>query len=254
MRISDLPDLPADAQNVSVPAVADGTTYKALIASLVGNSSAATGIGVDSPPLSADARNDEFTGTELSSGWTWINQGAATATVSSGRVLLFRGNTGGSNNLGLLHKPVTESEFSITAKLKHFSTLTNPTASGIFIGNPQGAIIIFVVGYPSFTRKIEINRLSSPFNYVNTIANPSVFSISPLTRTISYYAQIKLTSGVLRFSVSLDGRDFDSEIIAQEQLSNFLGQIDKAGFVLQSVNGDSWLSCEWFRFNWKAGD
>ena len=219
----------------------DGTDYNTHWVAQSGGASYQNPI--DSPPSTPHAKDDEFNGTSLDGKWSWVNRGAATASVSNGN--LYIDMLSGGDHSRLLVQEAPTGDFVCTAKVSMVAPIESYLRNGIVLYNSaNGNRIIF--GY-------RINR-----SYYGT--EPSVGGVKcqnsswtddlpvALINNPYIYARVSLASGTLTFDWSTDGEKWIN--LTSETVSNYLGAITHIGIGTFRNNGDGktyFSKVDWFR-------
>lgn len=192
------------------------------------------------PPVSANAKDDEFNGTSLDAKWTWINQGTATASVGGGSLsLAFPATT--TTNLRMIYQAASSTPWTLTARISTHTLFANVVSDGIGVSDSTtGKIIIFGIRYNN-GMKLVITKynstttgVSSPYDASNNTSIPQ-----------QLYLRIADDSTNLKFSYSIDGLNFTQ--LYSEGRTVFLtpDRIFIGGE--NTLNQPVLLGCDWFR-------
>ena len=182
----------------------------------------------DTPPAVANAWDDEFAGGSIDAAWTWLNQGAATAALVSGNLLL-TAPVLGTPSLRILAKPKPSTgAWSVTAAVSLL-----PIAGGTVAGNKAGIALRnsttgAMVGIYFLTQnKVEVSRITNP-----TTITLNAFDVYYLLNSKGYL-RISSDGGTnISFSVSYDGIVWD--MVYTESVAVFLGSLDQVCLLADS--------------------
>ena len=217
-------------------------------------------ISPDTPPLIPVSPDDEFefgaaidsAGARLSGAkpWSWVNQGAATATVTQG-ALVIKAPTSATGDLRGVTQPVRGEEWVYRAKLSGLTlTAANVAMVGMFCRNSATGQI--VGSHKSFNTgaKLEVSHWTSASAYSSTPTSVDVFS-APWLRSLSdeIYLEIELSGGMLSFRFSDSGVDGTFNQFASESVSGFIGSVDEVGLCCANINNADPVvgAWDWFR-------
>ncbi|HRP27447.1 MAG TPA: hypothetical protein PLG77_03335 [Burkholderiaceae bacterium] len=208
----------------------------------------------DTHPSSPNVADDEFeygssidTSGARASGataWAWVNQGAASAAVSGGSLVLAQGAQSTSDNLRCVMQPVSGSTWRFRAKVTLFgqraSADSSATAGIIFAGlcarnSTSGKLLsVHILSNAADTKpgRIEANRWTNVTTYSATYAatkdifrgdywNPRAL--------VTLYLEIEQTSTQFLTRWSDSGVDGTFIPLTAENLSTHISSIDEVG-------------------------
>lgn len=216
--------------------------------------SSTVNITPDTHPSSPNAADDEFEyGSSIdtaglraggATAWAWVNQGAATAVVSGGSLVLAQGAQSTSDNLRCVMQPVSGSTWRFRAKVTLFgqraSADSSATAGIIFAGlcarnSTSGKLLsVHILSNAADTKpgRIEANRWTNVTTYSATYAatkdifrgdywNPRAL--------VTLYLEIEQTSTQFLTRWSDSGVDGTFIPLTAENLSTHISSIDEVG-------------------------
>lgn len=255
------PAIPATPGAVSVlwlTTFDNGAKWEASLstdrASTGGGGGGSAPVSPDSYPASPNAADDEFDGASLdtagtrrsgATAWTWVNQGAATASLAQGAVKL-NGPAGSTDNLRLITQPVSGSAWKYRAKFSTISGGATPIPFwGIAARNSVSGKILSFHRLFNGGFKIEGNRWNSPSSYSST---PYTTADAPAGAQQPFYMEMELSSGFIALRWSHSGHDGSFIQFGAEDASFFLGGADQIGLFVATTNGqDAFAMIDWFR-------
>jgi hypothetical protein len=182
-------------------------------------------------------------GSSLPSGWSWLNQGAATFAERLGAGTLSFPAASGDNIRGLYRALPTESTWQAIAKLSVTTGTPASTATiaGMFLREAASSELTFAEVLFTTTPKYEVIRMNSPtsFNAASTSVTGQALS--------TFYMRVKRNSATsYDFSISADGIGWYTYASAHNP-SAFM-TADGLGFGASFNNNIvGALSCHWFR-------
>lgn len=188
--------------------LADGTSGKAPLSDVI-NLGAGTILdgNADVPPLVPNALDDEFEDSAtlpggISAKWTWVNQGAATATISTDNCLLLTLPVATSQNLRCLVQTTPATPWTIKTKVYVCSKPgTDYSLAGLVLRESStGKMLGFSIGFNS-AYNLRIHRWNSSTSYsIDTLT-------TPFTARIGYF-KITDDGTNLAYAFSDDGLIF----------------------------------------------
>lgn len=195
----------------------------------------------DIPPTSPHASDDEFDDGSLAGAWTWLNQGAATATEAKG-VLHFACANTGSNQLRALMKAAPAGDFTVSARLHLSPRLLDIQGAVLVLSNSAHTKLLICGPYyysPSGGQLRIVFRLNGANNSVASVqSNPS--------EAHRGYYRWRVASGTVYFDRSDDGIVWLTAY--SEAISAHLGALDEIGlgFFVEGTNPIDAVA-HWFR-------
>jgi hypothetical protein len=198
----------------------------------------------DSHPASPTARDDEFEQTSLGSQWTWVNQGAAVATLKDGSII-FSGVADGSNHA--IEEPIS-GPFTITAKVSiGASTIGSGTGIGLSLGNSStGALYVFL--FDSGGGPFACYAFSNPTTYSAAQFSTEGLSVGTINLGAWVYLRVVNDGTNLNFSASLTGMEGSFQPISSAvALSGFIGTVDRIGLVFNNNVAGALGIADWIR-------
>lgn len=216
-------------------------------------SGSAANVTADTHPSSPAAANDEFeygtvidTAGSRSGGavaWSWVNQGAATAAVSNGSLVLTQGAQSTSDNLRCVMQSVSGSTWKYRAKVTLFgqrATSNGATAGIIFAGiavrnsSSEKMLTAHMLSNcaDAAPGRVEANRWTSATAYSATYsATTDVFRGANynLRAAVTLYFEVEQTATQIIFSWSDTGIPGTYKPLTAEPLATFITSVDQVG-------------------------
>lgn len=197
---------------------------------------------IDDPPAPANVMDDEFNGPRLDARWSWLNQGAATATLSNGSLIL-EAPASASRNIRAILQTVPAGDFTVMARMRnHTADLTTSQHVGLIVKNSGGnQILVFCFCFDADS-KIYVQRDTSVTAFSATLGGAGV-----VCREGRIYQKITRVGTLLTFWFSYTGIDWWSYVTETE--TTFLpGAVNQVGLFADSISNKIVRNvCEWFR-------
>jgi hypothetical protein len=191
-------------------------------------------------PITAGSVDDEFSGSSLSGSWTWVNQGSTTATVANSLLCISTPAHSGIS-WSYIYKAAPGTPWQIVIQWCPMHLAQNYCNSGLVISDSSGKMAIVSMGNGAGYLNCGVLRYNSPTSYSS---EPSyTYNIS-----IPAYLSIKDDGTNLYYYCSNDGHNF--LLMYQESRTAWFTSGPTrvgVGLDLESGNGPSLVSCDWFR-------
>lgn len=206
----------------------------------------------DTPPISANAMDDEFTANSLDAKWAWVNQGSATVSFTNS-LANFAINTIGSRSIRMITQPVPAGNWEFVTKCTPVwipdsttSGTTNGgyaiayTACGLTLRNSSSSnLTAFYITFDSYLRAY-IQRMPNNTGFTSTN-----YFYNALKPQQWYWLKIKKTSTKYQFSISLDGSIYFQ--FGEETVGAYI-TADQIGFCMDALSGTAFnFTVDYFR-------
>lgn len=206
----------------------------------------------DKPPDSANAKDDEFTGSSLDAKWSWINQGNSTATIQGKKLKLVPEYNASLNSRSIVQS-APSGEFTVACKFGLTCPVINYAILGLVFVSSGGKQIIWGPQVTTGGTVLKVLKLNSATQYntqsqFNTLRTPWNDGSIP---DLYLKAAVSRTNSLITFYISVNGYDWVQ--VATEAFSAHLGDVDKIGLsALHETTSSSEVVCrfEWFRVDW----
>lgn len=197
----------------------------------------------DSPPVSPNAKDDEFPGSSLDPKWTWVNQSTATAAVSNSCLIMSIGGTGAVNE-NLLVQTAPATPWTITAKVFAFGNARGVSGAGCRMGLVARDSVsghFYTHGFIGNGGNASIG----PGWYTNTTTWANFTGLGAFSTWTNYvYFRISYAAPTTSFLWSFDGVKFfllgTSTSYAPDQIGLLVDSAVTGGF-------ENCMVCDWFR-------
>lgn len=200
--------------------------------------------GVDWPPASPNAMDDEFTAGSLNLAlWTWLQQGTATATEANSS-LNFAVPTNTGDTPRMIYQTLPAAPWTFVAKVSLFvSVASNFFQTGIGLYDSANSKV--QTFGPAYDAGWHISSWVGSLTTGLSWANETVWAFNGLL-TGWIYLQLSLVGTTMTFSVSLDGIVYQT--IFSAALTSSLTAPSKIGIIFNN-NGSRTgnLVCDYFR-------
>lgn len=198
------------------------------------------GLPGDNPPASANALDDEFSGSAISGNWTWRNQGGASYTADfTNEVAKLSGPSGSTTNFRIIEQNVPGADFTVVAKL--FPAL--PVTVDLFIAglalinSTNGRLITLGYRCGNTATAIRVHRWNSVTGALSAtaITSPSIAITAPI------FFKIVTTGSKATLNFYFSGDGYSWVPLGSETVATFLtasggGTMDKLGICLDVEN------------------
>lgn len=211
----------------------------------------------DNPPVSPNAKDDEFTGSSLDVKWTWLNQGSASVALNSSSIAQFLVDTTGSRKIRAITQAVPTAPWTVTCKImsgvQPASSAASSSGTGFGSLNASGLCL-----YSSSSSKLTTLYLtfdtawraySQRFTNVTTIdpSTPTQFYFDNLKQQQWYWLRISNDSTHYNYYISYDGIFYYQ--FGQETIGAFLTATD-VGICMDAVSGlKFFVETDYFRIS-----
>jgi hypothetical protein len=195
----------------------------------------------DAVPTTPSAYDYEFegSGTDLPSGWSWINRGTSTYLEKNGAGYLTAQSSSGWNNRGIYRSIDTASAFEYRAKFRLVAVRnTNYFQAGLFI--TDGTKLVNCV---------YDNRGAKYFYWNSVTSHASESAGYPLMIGSTIYISLQKNSATSwNVGYSTDGEIYEY-YFSNVNFSSFLPSPTGIGFLFQNESnvGKQTVACDWFR-------
>lgn len=188
--------------------------------------------------------DDEFNGSSLDVKWTWVNQGGATATLSSKGALVLEAPASASRNIRAIYQTMPSGDFTVTARIR-LNVMLAATGEhvGLAVKNSGGnQLLVWSFNFDSFLRAY-VQRLSDVNTFSATLGSAAGFSQADFR----IYLRVKRVGSLLTFSYSWDGIDF-WDYTTETETTFLPGVVNRVGLFADSQSSTIVRNtCEWFR-------
>ena len=203
---------------------------------------------VDAPPASATAYDDEFNGSSLSSQWSWVNQGGATATVAMGMLSLFIPAASGDNERGIV-QTLPAGNYQFDAKI-NVQMVNNTFPLGGMALYDGTKLMIIGVGYAGTCQGnaavANQNSVTSSWNTNATWGNQGGANFVSANKEL--YVRVKDDGTNLTWSIPYDGVSW-RQLFQAGRTAFFPSGATKIGFLGESNNSSNalYIGVDWIR-------
>jgi hypothetical protein len=200
---------------------------------------------IDRPPVSPNAKDDEFDSVDTLPGgasakWAWRNQGAATATVQDGALVL-TAPIGGAVNCRCLFQSAPAAPWAVVAKVTASALTRNSNKIGIALGDGTR---VETFGFSTDSVfGLRTLRFSSPTSFSSVLLAMQQCSQHEM------YFRVKDTGVNLEYAVSVTGHGEWVTLVTAARTSFFPTGVTEIGLMAASEDAQypASLVCHWFR-------
>lgn len=200
----------------------------------------------DAKPASPDAFDDEF---DSFAGWTWVNQGGATATAA-GSILGLTAPGASGDNIRQIVRSVGSTPWTVTARVGMLARYSDWLAAGLTARESStGKFYLFGFSFDSFAVGGSDQRLG--LQVAKAAGNTNIGTSAAEMRVYAPwgYLQIEDDGTTISFRASLDGHHFLT-LYSESRTAHLAGGADQVGLGANANSGSSYgvlLTCDWVR-------
>lgn len=207
----------------------------------------------DNPPLTPNALDDEFDTAILNvtTKWTWENQGTATATLANSNLILAEPTpVGSTDDLRIIKQATPAGDWAFTTKLALESYPQVYNMAGIILRDATAAkFMLLVIAYRTVT---ATNGYVPSVLYFDTVSHLSAYVWSPpiaYNQPIWPYLRVALTGTALSFQVSATGHSY-TEVFTETATTHLTAGVGAVGLAicpLEQTSKPIAAVSDWFR-------
>jgi hypothetical protein len=197
---------------------------------------------VDDVPAFSSPIDDEFSGLSFDANkWAWLNQGAATAVLRNG-VLILEAPASATRSIRSILQTMPAGDFTVTARVRMSAAVAvTAQAAGIVVRNSGGAkLLVWELTYDSFLR-LYVQRLTNSTTFSATLGSASSITTQPV------YMRVKRVGTNLTFQHSFSGVDW-WDYVTEAEATFLAAAVDQVGLFADSQSSTIVRNiCDWFR-------
>lgn len=202
------------------------------------------GLPGDTPPATPNALDDEFSGSAISGGWSWRNQGTSTYTADfTNEIAKLSIPSSATANTRIIEQNVPGADFTVIAKLYPALPVTadSYTAGLVLVNSTSGRLVTLHYRSGNTFNAIRVGRWNSTTSFNATVitsagGGASSSPMPPILAPIFFKIVTTASKATLNFYISGDGYSWIP--LGTETVATFLtatgGTMDKMGIFMDA--------------------
>lgn len=208
---------------------------------------ASTTFGLDPQPAVPGSLNDEFIGSSLntSTRWTWVNQGAATATVGN-NILFMTAPVNAGTNIRFIYQAAPGTPWQVTAKIALDFPFAAQGNAGLVLADATGKLIFLGMNFAGTNFNLDVLRYTNVTTFSAAAFTGAWAQVNAMTGGW-FWLSIKDDGANLTYYFSTDSVNYQP-LLVESRTAFLTAGPTRVGLLIDAENSLALsLSCEYFR-------